>query len=169
MKSSTGKSATRRRAKEGDGEGRKLVSQIELLRMRVAAAATAWKQAKEHASQAKRRRKLAKLLAKRARKDARTARANLDELRATLTEAQTRAADPWQAAVRHLNKSKRTRATSKRRPATRRAVVRKTLVRDASSQPPPAAMTETAENMINNPIDPASVPVTSAAEIPAST
>ena len=51
-------SAVRRSVAPRDGAKRKLVSQVELLRVRVAAAEVTWKKAKEHASQAKRRRKL---------------------------------------------------------------------------------------------------------------
>jgi hypothetical protein len=89
---------------------RHLVSQIELLRMRVAAAQTTWKQAKEQASHAKRRRKLAKLIAKRAKKDAKTAKVHLGEARQALALAQAQMARP-------------------RRPATVRA--------DRISNPPP--------------------------------
>ena len=78
----------RRLAVRRDEEGRRLISHIELLRMRLLAATKAWKEAKEQASQAKRRRKLAKLMARRAKKDAKTAKANMDELREGLLLAQ---------------------------------------------------------------------------------
>lgn len=78
----------RRPAVRRDEEGRRLISHIDLLRMRLSAAAKAWKEAKDQASQAKRRRKLAKLMARRAKKDAKTAKANLDELREALQQAQ---------------------------------------------------------------------------------
>src|SRR5262245_54008391 len=100
------------------------VSQIELLRMRVATAAATWKQAKEHLAQAKRRRKLAKLLARRAKKDARAAKENLEELREALADAQTHVANPWQAAMRRFSRTKTLRVNLKKRPA-RRARVRK--------------------------------------------
>ena len=66
----------------------KLQGEIELLRMRVAAAESLLEKAREHASRAKRRRKLAKLLAKRARKDAKQAKANLADARADLARAE---------------------------------------------------------------------------------
>lgn len=106
---------TRAAAGRRHGAGGKLISQIDLLRMRVAAAASTWKRAKEQASQAKRRRKLAKLLAKRAKKDARTAKDNLDELRQALAATQAREANPWQAAAPSFSRKSKPAISSTRR------------------------------------------------------
>src|SRR5689334_23005916 len=73
---------------ETKGRRPRVVSHIDLLRMRIAAAESVWKEAKERAGQAKRRRKLAKLMAKRAQKDAKHAKAGLAEAREALAQAE---------------------------------------------------------------------------------
>jgi len=130
-------SAKRRSSKSVQG-GRERMGQIELLRMRVAAAELTWKQAKEHANQAKRRRKLARLLAKRARKDARRAKENLDEIRTVLAEAEAKAATAGHRPARRKTvRSKPVAATAKKRvsPIRRR------------KQPPPSAVAAGAESL----------------------
>ncbi len=118
-------SATARRtAKQPNDSNRKLISQMQLLRMRVSAAEATWKEAKEQASHAKRRRKLARLLAKRAKKDAKTAKANLDELREALARAEAQSVPKRQrVAARKISKAKSTRSPSKKqRPSPRRRI-----------------------------------------------
>ncbi|HEY0551985.1 MAG TPA: hypothetical protein VGF13_20450 [Verrucomicrobiae bacterium] len=142
-----------------DGAGRKLISQVDLLRIRVTAAASAWKRAKEQASQAKRRRKLAKLLAKRAKKDARTAKNNLDELREALAAAQTRAENPWRTAAPRFSQTKPKRAASKTKPRHR-------AIRESTALAPAEG---TDEKQLNNSGGPASPPETISGELPATT
>jgi hypothetical protein len=64
------------------------MSQVDLLRIRVGAAESNWKEARERAGQAKRRKKLAKLMAKRAQKDAKRAKVRLAETREALAHAE---------------------------------------------------------------------------------
>ena len=118
-------SATARRtAKQPNDSNRKLISQIELLRMRVSAAEATWKEAKEQASHAKRRRKLARLLAKRAKKDAKTAKANLDELREALARAEAQSAPKHRRVMsRKIGKAKsRSPFAKKKRPSSRHRI-----------------------------------------------
>lgn len=135
---------------------RKAVNQIELLQMRVAAAATAWKEAKLHAAQAKRRRKLARLMARRAKKDARAAKERLEQLREDLVQAQARIVNPWQAAARSLARAKRTRAGSRKRPAARTNVRKRVSTKTANSEP----ASSTLAPVPDNPVVPASTPDT---------
>jgi hypothetical protein len=131
-----------------------LISQIDLLRLQVSAAQTAWKEAKEQASQAKRRRKLAKLLAKRAKKDAKTAKVRLDELRDLLARAQASATTSQRpAATGKPSADQHKRATLKKRPEAARSVRKSSgTARKPAVHPPFVPLTATTEGMLSNPI-----------------
>lgn len=144
MKASTHsrKLTSARRVKQEDGVARKWMSQIQLLRMRVAAAESLWKEVKEQVGQAKRRRKLAKLFAKRAKKNKKRAGANLEQARKALAEAETQLATiSRRPAPRKVSKSKNARALSKKRPTRKRSVRKLPLAADqAASRDPSAAL-----------------------------
>jgi chromosome segregation ATPase len=160
MKPSTAKrmsSSARRGVTQRDGSGRKLISQIELLRMRVAAAEAAWKETKEQASQAKRRRKLARLMARRAKKDAKSAKSNLDEMREALARAEAQSALARRRAVsRKIRKAKTPGAHSKKQASSTPRRVRKSprAARSPSVREPTVAPAES----IPGPVDGAASP-----------
>jgi hypothetical protein len=165
MKGATRKklpAGARRLAVRRDEEGRRLISHIDLLRMRLSAAAKAWKEAKEQASQAKRRRKLAKLMARRAKKDAKTAKANMDELREALLQARRSAAIATaRPSSRKLSTGRQALPTSKRKPGPGRATRKSSPAKrkPGAHFPPiplPAAIAET-ETILSDPVG-ASVP-----------
>jgi hypothetical protein len=120
-RSLTGKKPRRKRSLKRHSP--KLSGEIELLRMRVAAAESLLKKAREQASRAKRRRKLAKLLAKRARKHAKRAKANLAGARAALARAEVALIidSNRRTAKRRIRRAKRVARsvspTAKKRPA----------------------------------------------------
>ncbi len=119
----------------------KLTDEIKLLRMRVAAAESHLKKAREQASRAKRRRKLAKLLAKRARKHAKQARANLADARAALAQAEVALIidSNRRAAKRRIRRTKPV-ARSVSPPAKKRlAIPRKRRLPARRALPAPAA------------------------------
>jgi hypothetical protein len=101
---------------------RSTLNTIELLRLRVAAAAKTLNQAKQQARHAKARRKLAKLLAKRAKDNAKTAKMELTELRESLANAKARAA-ALKVSSRGFKKT--TRAAVKKISASQPAVKKK--------------------------------------------
>ena len=132
----------------------KLQGEIELLRMRVAAAESLLEKAREHASRAKRRRKLEKLLAKRARKDAKQAKANLADARADLARAEAALIidDNLRTARRRMRRTKRVARsatpTASKRPATlwkRRNLSGSTPPAPAT---PPAVSSRLEENLV---------------------
>jgi hypothetical protein len=121
------------------------IGQIQLLRMRVAAAESNLKQAKETLGQAKRRRKLARLLAKRAKKDAKQAKINLAEIREALAQAVAKATAEARLASRPekstTKSAAKSRVASRKKPAARRRKVPASL---GTEQTPTPAPSETA-------------------------
>jgi hypothetical protein len=107
-----------------------LVSEVQLFRVRVAAAESQVKVLREQARQAKRRRKEAKRLAQRARKEFKRAKAALAELKEGLASAEAKL---FHAGGRMLAKK-----IAKPRAAAKRAPEASTKPKEAAPQLPPS-------------------------------
>ena len=157
-----------RPVRQRESASRKLISQIELLQMRVAATEDTWKEAQDQHRQAKRRRKLAKLFARRAKKDAKSAKANLDLARKALAEAKAQATIiSWRAASRKVSKTKDARPLARKRPVRRKSLRNSAPApgQPASQKPSPSLPT-TAEGIPGYPNPAASPPAITPGENP---
>ena len=108
----------------------KLTGEVQMFRLRVAAAESKLKVLKEQALQAKRRRKEAKQMAQRARKQFKQAKAGLSELKQSLAKAEAKL---FQAGGRAL-----ARKLTKRKPVvkTRAAAAKQTKAISAAASRP---------------------------------
>src|SRR5262245_54071990 len=157
-----------RPVRQWESASRRLINQIELLQMRVAATEDTWKEAKAQHRQAKRRRKLAKLFARRAKKDVKSARANLDLARKSLAAAKAQAAIlSWRATSRKVSQAKDGRPLDRKPPVPRKSLrnLAPAAGQPASQKPSPSLPTK-AEGIPGYPNPAASPPAIRPGENP---